>query len=358
MDADFPPEPPSPSDESEDIQFDVEQRVITWWVVVFTCTLQTLHSLPSRAAQWLLQFLYCLLTILGRYSPKIGDIARGFPKTLYLRMQFLKDHMYMLVPKPHHMVVCQACHSLYSFEDCIEKRGSRIFVRLCCECQSSGKSIPLLKQVVTSQGSQKLYPFRVYPYSSLISLQVLFLRPGLLDLCEDWRKQNSTVLYNDVYDGQIWKDFLHYQNSTFLSDRNTIGLMMNIDWFQPFKHRQYSIGVVYLVIMNLPRTVRYKRENILIVGLLPGPSEPSKTVNTYLTPLVSELLTLWRGKSFKTASKSTIFVRCALLCVACDLPAGRKVCGFLSFNANLGCSRCYHNFGTGVFGKQNYYQLQ
>ena len=129
--------------------------------------------------------------------------------------------------------------------------------------------------------------------------------------------------------------------------------MMNTDWFQPFKHRQYSIGVVYLVIMNLPRTVHYKRGNILIVGLFPGPSEPSKTVNTYLTPLVSELLTLWRGKSFKTASKSTVFVQCALLCVACDLPAGRKVCGFLSFNANLGCSR-YHNFGTGVFGIQNY----
>ena len=140
----------------------------------------------------------------------------------------------MLVPTPHHMVVCQACHFLYSFEDCIEKRGSRIFVRFCCECQSSGKSIPLLKQVVTSQGSQKLYPFLVYPYSSLISsLQVIFLRPGLLDLCEDWRKQNSTNLYNDVYDGQIWKDFLHYQNTALLSDRNTIGVMMNIDWFQP-----------------------------------------------------------------------------------------------------------------------------
>ena len=50
-DADFPPESPSPSDDSEDVQFDAEQRVIPWWVVVFTCTLQTLHSLPSRAAQ-------------------------------------------------------------------------------------------------------------------------------------------------------------------------------------------------------------------------------------------------------------------------------------------------------------------
>ena len=34
LDADFPPESLSPSDESEDIQFDVEQRVITWWVVL------------------------------------------------------------------------------------------------------------------------------------------------------------------------------------------------------------------------------------------------------------------------------------------------------------------------------------
>lgn len=123
------------------------------------------------------------------------------------------------------MVICQACHSLYSFEDCIEKRGSQIFVHLHCECQSSGKSIPLLKQVVTRQGSQKLYTFLVYPtpiHHSHHHWKVPFLCPGLLDLCEDWR-QNSTDLYNNVYDGQIWKDFLHYQNATFLSDKNTIG---------------------------------------------------------------------------------------------------------------------------------------
>ena len=29
-------------------------------------------------------------------------------------------------------------------------------------------------------------------------------------------------------------------------------------------------------------------------------------------------------------------VRCALMCVACDIPAGRKMCGFLSHNAHLG----------------------
>ena len=42
------------------------------------------------------------------------------------------------------------------------------------------------------------------------------------------------------------------------------------------------------------------------------------------------------------------------MCVGCDLPAGRKACGFLSYTANLGCSRCYCNFGTGIVGKRDY----
>ena len=31
----------------------------------------------------------------------------------------------------------------------------------------------------------------------------------------------------------------------------------------------------------------------------------------------------------------------ALIGVSCDIPAGRKVCGFLSHSAKLGCTRCY-----------------
>ena len=38
------------------------------------------------------------------------DIARRFPKTIYLRTQFLEDHMDVLVPKPHHMVVYHSYH--------------------------------------------------------------------------------------------------------------------------------------------------------------------------------------------------------------------------------------------------------
>ena len=82
------------------------------------------------------------------------------------------------------------------------------------------------------------------------------------------------------------------------------------------------MGVIYLAIMNLPRAIRFKRENIILIGVIPGPSEPPLTVNTYLTPLVTELLSLWRGIPFKIHNADTQVVRCALLCVACDLPAG------------------------------------
>lgn len=362
MDADFIEESENRSDiisrediSREETDVDGEQRAITWWVVMFTCVFQTLHCLPNRAVQWVLQFFFCLLTVLGRYSTVVAKLAEGFPRSIYLRGQYLKDNL--LVPKVEHMVVCTVCHSLYSFKDCFEKKGTLAVPRLCSECLLSRQHSSLLRQVITSQGTKKFYPYCVYPASSLIcSLQVLLLRPEFCDQCETWRthfKLDASDFY-DVYDGNIWADFLFYKNSPFLAQKNSLGLMMNIDWFQPYKHRTYSIGVIYLVVMNLPREIRFKRENIIIVGLLPGPSEPPLTINTYLTPLVSDLILLWKGYTFKLPDNNTVSVRCALLCVACDLPAGRKVCGFLSHTANFGCSRCYKNFGTGTFGKHDY----
>ena len=78
--------------------------------------------------------------------------------------------------------------------------------------------------------------------------------------------------------------------------------------------------------------------------MLPGPSEPSN-INSYLEPLVRELSDFWHGKELNIYNVSEKkLVRCALLCAACDLPAGRKLCGFLSYTAHSGCSRCKKSF--------------
>ena len=46
----------------------------------------------------------------------------------------------------------------------------------------------------------------------------------------------------------------------------------------------------------------------------------------------------------------TVLVHAALTCVTCDIPAARKVCGFLGHNANLGCSKCLKKFHRDRFG--------
>ena len=90
---------------------------------------------------------------------------------------------------------------------------------------------------------------------------------------------------------------------------------------------QHSTGVIYLAVQNLPRSERFKRENIIILGIIPGPHEPSKTINSYLSPLVDELNQLWVGIVMQTPQNISVVVRAALICVACDIPAARKVCG-------------------------------
>ena len=66
-----------------------------------------------------------------------------------------------------------------------------------------------------------------------------------------------------------------------------------------------------------------------------------------------ELLDLWCGTEMNISSIGTIKIRCALLCVACDIPASRKVCGFLGHSADFGCSKCFKKF-PGSVGSKNY----
>ena len=81
-----------------------------------------------------------------------------------------------------------------------------------------------------------------------------------------------------------------------------------------------------------------------MVGLIPGPSEPPLNVNSYLEPLVKELNQLWdNGINIKVQS-AHVLVKSALLCVSCNIPASRKVCGFLGHGAKLGCSKCFKMF--------------
>ena len=156
----------------------------------------------------------------------------------------------------------------------------------------------LLKTVELLNGKKLFYPFLSYCCLGLeASLKNLFMRQGFSRSLETSSNTRSIVpqTMTDVIHGKIWSDFQYYNDKPMLSNTYSLGPMMNFDFFQPYKHVPYAVGVIYLVIMNLPRNVRFKQDNVLLIGILPGPREPSKDINSYLNPLVDELLLFLEG---------------------------------------------------------------
>ena len=117
-----------------------------------------------------------------------------------------------------------------------------------------------------------------------------------------WASRNTeTSFMTDIYDGEIWKTFPSHldnpdnsEHSRFFTSKTAdshLGIMVNLDWFQPFDSASYSCGAIYDVIYNLPQDVRFKKENILILCLLPGPNEVKLyKINHFLALIVDELL--------------------------------------------------------------------
>lgn len=122
------------------------------------------------------------------------------------------------------------------------------------------------------------------------------------------------------------------------------------------KHRKdYSIGVFYLATLNLPRSERFKWENILVIGIVPSLDREHKNLNEFFELAVDELKALWKGVRLRPSLSRTSLIFCAaVLCVSLDTPTTGKICGFKGHSAVFGCSRCLKKF-PGSFGEKRDY---
>ena len=275
-----------------------------YFVCIFLSFFQLCFRISDKALSLLLSFISALLKHIGSSvtDSSHASFVKTFPSTIYSLRKYLKIKKAYLT-----FAVCPRCHKLFKASECVPvKDTSGMTVSPKCghieypkhpqpahrkECGAE-----LLKQVKAGH-SYKYVPRKLYVYYSIIeSLQRILARPGIVDLCEKWReyKQNVPSEYlTDVYDGCLWREWSTHDGKPFLQMPGNLLLMLNIDWFQPFIHTQYSIGVIYLVIQNLPRAIRFKPENVIIVSTIPGPKEPDYNhMNPYLVPMVNDLLSL------------------------------------------------------------------
>ncbi|PIL24708.1 hypothetical protein GSI_12594 [Ganoderma sinense ZZ0214-1] len=198
-------------------------------------------------------------------------------------------------------------------------------------------------------------PFMIFPFRSPTAWLVdLISRPGMRTLLrQSWDPKDSPPgVVPDILDSEAIRSFLGPDKKTpFCSQPDdTLNLVFTlfVDWFNPFGNKKagksHSVGVIYLALQNLPAHLRYRAENMCLVGVIPGPHEPElHQLNHFLRPLVDELLRLWHHGVYLddcSQERALLFIRAALIALVCDVPALRKAGGFAGHMATHFCSFC------------------
>ncbi|PLW17850.1 hypothetical protein PCANC_15555 [Puccinia coronata f. sp. avenae] len=179
----------------------------------------------------------------------------------------------------------------------------------------------------------------------------LFLnRPGIEEHLESSVNHISpNGVMQDIWDSPRWKEYKDSEGGRFTRCSNNLVFSLNVDWFNPSGNKitgkHWSVGTIAMTCLNLPPLLRNRPKNIFLAGLIPGPSEPKlEKINHLLQPLVSELLSLWKGCLIHPTLTSPIdgrIIRVQLGPVICDLPAIRKVLGLAGHSsANHLCQFC------------------
>jgi len=155
---------------------------------------------------------------------------------------------------------------------------------------------------------------------------------------------------NDIFDGQFLSDFKGRDGRQFgrQTKEGRYVFSLSIDFFNPFTNKQagksVSFGIISVVCLNLPVSMRYKPENMFLAGVIPGLKEPPLTLKHYLSPLVDEFLTFWDpGVQFSQTCKfpEGRLVLCALILIVCDLLATRKTIGYAACSHEHFCNVCH-----------------
>ena len=322
----------------ESLNDSIETEIILW---VFK--FQQRFRLPDIALEVLIKFLHIVLTRLDKSRFK------NFPASLYLAKKMLN----IFQPKMQ-LAVCNNCHKLYNVRNIVEyKEEGKAAIANCLHEEfpdnpvlsrrnKCNNPLSILKK---RKGEIIAVPRMIYPKPSIRQqLSMLYQRPGFEDMLELSGVQRGGVnTYSDIYDGKVWKTFPFNGDTFFTPETATthLGLLFNLDWFQPFTYTQHSAGAIYASICNLPRTERNKPENIIYLGFLPGPKEVGlERINHYLAPIVDELLELWKGWRVPKTYQYTegLDIKVALIIGSSDTPATRKLFGHGS--AVMKCHRC------------------
>ena len=198
-----------------------------------------------------------------------------------------------------------------------------------------------------SFGRKKRVAYKKIPFLAPSKwIELFFQNEEFLTLIKQRPEPSADGSLHDLWDGRILRVFLKdpmNNNRSLLEDKRNLALLLYLDFFNPFTRAIHSSGVLCMTVLNLPRSVRYQKKWAMLIGIIPGPEEAQCHINSYLKPVVNDLLSLYEGIDIRVSGRHSeqFTSRAVLLPVLGDIPASRKISQFLSYKANKPCDKCH-----------------
>lgn len=152
---------------------------------------------------------------------------------------------------------------------------------------------------------------------------------AILHLADQERKDGEL---HDVFDSNVFKNVSKNYDSEIL-----LPLTLNLDGAKIFNSSKTTLWPIQVVQNYLPANIRFRPENILIVGLFCGPKKPD--IPIIMAPFAQEMKILKQNGIFvHHKSKLHHFIPTVMFC-SCDLPCRAEVqnCKPMGY---FGCPYC------------------
>ena len=146
-------------------------------------------------------------------------------------------------------------------------------------------------------------------------------------------REKKEGIISDVFDGEYFKETVSVNNGLYVQ--------LNWDGVSPFKSSVHSIWPIYCVILNLPPELRYKPENMFMVGVWFGKSKPKTDV--FLNHFTKDFKQLETEGLIIANEQDTTTWFGYLFNTVCDLPAHACLYKMNMANGMCSCGFCLHS---------------
>ena len=101
-------------------------------------------------------------------------------------------------------------------------------------------------------------------------------------------KEGKTTCYNSFWGAEIAQEILKEETDMLDQFSQILVLSLGLDGVKCFKKGDYSVWPIGIKFWNLHGQDRTRKEFIILAGLIPGPSPPSK-FHAFLSPILEEI---------------------------------------------------------------------